>query len=80
MKKKILVYSLGLGICLVAVCSIARKDVEKESLEVVSEERDIPVYTAGKKFEADALSGDTSLTENIVDTEEIEKTTEYSKK
>ena len=77
MKKKILIYSLGLVVCLTAVGGMATNYVKKESETVVTEEKKIPVRNAADTIDAGALSEEISLTENIDDTEDIEKTTEY---
>ena len=77
MKKKILIYSFGLVVCLMAVGSMAANYVQKESVTVVKEEKKVPVRNAADTIDAGALSEEISLTENIDDTEDIEKTTEY---
>ena len=77
MKKKILIYSFGLVVCLVAVGSMASNYAQKESVTVVKEEKKVPVRNAADTIDAGALSEEISLTENIDDTEDIEKTTEY---
>ena len=77
MKKKILVYSLGVAVCLASIGGIVLKSAEKESLTVVTEEKKIPLRNAADTLDAGALTEETSLTEMIDDTEGIEKTTEY---
>lgn len=77
MKKKILIYSLGFVLCLTAIGGMATNYVKKESETVVTEEKKIPVRNAADTIDAGALSEEISLTENIDDTEDIEKTTEY---
>ena len=77
MKKKILVYSLGLVVCLAAIGSIAVQNAETERVEIVTEEKKVPVRNASDTWDAGALSEETSLTEMIDDTEGAEKTTEY---
>ena len=77
MKKKILIYSLGVAVCFAAVGGMATTTAKKENVTVVTEEKKIPVRNAADTIDAGALSEEISLTENIDDTEGIEKTTEY---
>lgn len=77
MKKKILIYSLGVAVCFAVVGGMATTTAKKENVTVVTEEKKIPVRNAADTIDAGALSEEISLTENIDDTEGIEKTTEY---
>ena len=75
MKKKIVVYSLGLAVCISAVAGIAFAGKYNEQQSVVTEERRLPVRSAEETLHAEALTEEISLTENIEDTEGEEKTT-----
>ncbi len=76
MKKKILVYSLGIVVCLAAISGIDANS-EKENVIVVTQEKKVPVRNASETLDAEAISAEISLTEKIDDTEGVEKTNEY---
>lgn len=77
MKKKKLVYGLGVMLCLAGGAGAAVNILTDTGEKIVTEGKKLPVRSAAGIFEADALSDEASLTEGIDDTESTEKTAEY---
>ncbi len=76
MKKKMVLYMTGVAVCMLAVVGLYRVTGSSSAYETV-EEKKLPVRNAAIEKEAEALSGEESLTETIDDMEGAEKTEEY---